>query len=93
MKKYITLLLLAAATIGYAQKVPATKDTIVKDTTKTKTPEKPAEKTPEQKRAEEYDKLIKKKGLERNGVLPCARLKTNGTLKCLILLSIVIFYA
>ena len=75
MKKYITLLLLAAATIGYAQKVPATKDTIVKDTTKTKTPEKPAEKTPEQKRAEEYDKLIKKKGLERNGVFTVRKIE------------------
>ena len=51
----------------FAQKIPAVKDTITKDTTKTKTTEK-TEKTPEQKRAEEYAKLIKKKGIERNGL-------------------------
>ena len=58
----------------FAQKIPAVKDTITKDTTKTKTTEKP-EKTPEQKRAEEYAKLIKKKGIERNGLFTIRKIE------------------
>ena len=56
MKKNIFLLLLVATTLSFAQKTTAVRDTIAKDTTKTKV----TEKTPEQKRAEEYAKLIKK---------------------------------
>ena len=58
----------------FAQKIPAVKDTITKDTTKTKTTEKP-EKTPEQKRAEEYAKLIKKGGIERNGLFTIRKIE------------------
>lgn len=71
MKRHITLLLLAVGTLAYAQKVPATKDTIAKDTTKTKT----VEKTPEQKRTEEYNKLIKKGGIERNGIFTVRKIE------------------
>ena len=67
MKKYLTTLFLSFAMFSFAQQTPAVKDTIAKGATKTDTTEKP-EKTPEEKRAEEYAKLIKKGGLERNGL-------------------------
>ena len=69
MKKYILYtLLLGMSSYVFAQQTPTVKDTITKAATKTDTTEKP-EKTPEQKRAEEYAKLIKKGGKERNGLL------------------------
>ena len=67
MKKYLTTLFLSFVMFSFAQQTPAVKDTIAKGATKTDTTEKP-EKTPEEKRAEEYAKLIKKGGLERNGL-------------------------
>jgi len=71
MKKNIFLLLLAATTLSFAQKTTAVRDTIAKDTTKTKV----TEKTPEQKRAEEYAKLIKKGGIERNGLFTVRKIE------------------
>lgn len=71
MKKNILLLLLAATTLSFAQKTTAVRDTIAKDTTKTKV----TEKTPEQKRAEEYAKLIKKGGVERNGLFTVRKIE------------------
>ena len=71
MKKNIFLLLLAATTLSFAQKTTAVRDTIAKDTTKTKV----TEKTPEQKRAEEYAKLIKKGGVERNGLFTVRKIE------------------
>ena len=64
MKKYILYtLLLGMSSYVFAQQTPTVKDTITKAATKTDTTEKP-EKTPEQKRAEEYAKLIKKAGVD-----------------------------
>ncbi|GJH41679.1 glutaminyl-tRNA synthetase [Capnocytophaga sp. HP1101] len=75
MKKTLLItFLLAFTAFSFAQKTPAVKDTIAKDTTKTKTAEKP-EKTPEEKRAEAYDKLLKKKGLERNGLFTVRKIE------------------
>lgn len=71
MKKNIFLLLLAVTTLSFAQKTTAVRDTIAKDTTKTKV----TEKTPEQKRAEEYAKLIKKGGIERNGLFTVRKIE------------------
>ena len=71
MKKNILLLLLAVTTLSFAQKTTAVRDTIAKDTTKTKV----TEKTPEQKRAEEYAKLIKKGGIERNGLFTVRKIE------------------
>ena len=71
MKKNILLLLLAVTTLSFAQKTTAVRDTIAKDTTKTKV----TEKTPEQKRAEEYAKLIKKGGVERNGLFTVRKIE------------------
>ena len=71
MKKNIFLLLLVATTLSFAQKTTAVRDTIAKDTTKTKV----TEKTPEQKRAEEYAKLIKKGGIERNGLFTVRKIE------------------
>ena len=71
MKKNIFLLLLVVTTLSFAQKTTAVRDTIAKDTTKTKV----TEKTPEQKRAEEYAKLIKKGGIERNGLFTVRKIE------------------
>ena len=71
MKKNIFLLLLAVTTLSFAQKTTAVRDTIAKDTTKTKV----TEKTPEQKRAEEYAKLIKKGGIERTGLFTVRKIE------------------
>ena len=75
MKKNIFLLLLAATTLSFAQKTTAVRDTIAKDTTKTKV----TEKTPEQKRAEEYAKLIKKGGVERTGLFTVRKMVFRNT--------------
>ena len=46
------------------------------NTTKTTNPQN-KEKTPEQKRAEEYAKLIKKGGIERNGLFTVRKIFCN----------------
>ena len=75
MKKYILYtLLLGMSSYVFAQQTPTVKDTITKAATKTDTTEKP-EKTPEQKRAEEYAKLIKKGGIERNGLFTIRKIE------------------
>ena len=50
MKKNIFLLLLAATTLSFAQKTTAVRDTIAKDTTKTKVTEKTPEQTHQKRR-------------------------------------------
>ena len=75
MKKYILYtLLLGMSSYVFAQQTPTVKDTITKGATKTVTTEKP-EKTPEQKRAEEYAKLLKKGGIERNGLFTIRKIE------------------
>ena len=71
MKKHFTLLFLIISTLSFGQKVSAVKDSLSKGNTQSAT----TEKTPEEKRAEAYSKLLKKGGEERKGLFSVRKIE------------------